>query len=80
MDILLCTENSSLDGPFALEDPVLLNHPNVLERLLSLQYTTMPPQDYFQFIQTDIEPFMRKLVATWMLEVRILFFYTKVIC
>ncbi|KAB7501132.1 G1/S-specific cyclin-D2 [Armadillidium nasatum] len=68
MEALLCAESASIEGPIALQDPVLLSNPNVLQNMLTLQHSTIPPQNYFNFIQHDIKPFMRKLVATWMLE------------
>ena len=47
--------------PFAKEDPGLIADPRVLDNLLA--------QNYFQHFQTDVTPWMRKVVTTWMLEV-----------
>ncbi|XP_013410672.1 G1/S-specific cyclin-D2 [Lingula anatina] len=53
----------------AYEDPVLLKDNRVLETLLRTEERYLPSASYFKCVQTDIKPFMRKMVATWMLEV-----------
>ena len=57
---------------YALVDPLLSSDPRVIPNLLLLEGASMPPCDYFQTVQDDIQPFMRKVVTTWMLEVMIL--------
>ena len=70
MEGLLCAENVSPEAPCVQDDPAIMEDPGVMQNLLALEKTTMPTQAYFEHIQYDIEPFMRKLVTTWMLEVR----------
>ena len=66
---LLCTEAECIKRSF--EDPVLLQDDRVLHNLLATEDRYLPSPTYFKCVQTDIEPFMRKMVATWMLEVTI---------
>ncbi len=65
---LLCCEVESVRR--AYPDPVLLNDERVLRNLLEAEEKYTPCADYFanQF-QTEIRPFMRKMVAQWMFEV-----------
>ncbi|XP_075694921.1 G1/S-specific cyclin-D1-like [Rhinoderma darwinii] len=49
-------------------DPVLLQS-RVLERLLTSQDRYMASSTYFQCIQREIYPYMRKMLTSWMLEV-----------
>lgn len=65
---LLCCEVESVRRAYL--DPVLLNDDRVLRNLLEAEEKYTPCADYFgnQF-QTDIRPFMRKMVAQWMFEV-----------
>ena len=67
---LLCCEVESVRRAYL--DPVLLNDDRVLRNLLHAEEKYTPCSDYFgnQF-QTDIRPFMRKMVAQWMFEVSI---------
>lgn len=51
------------------KDPVLLNDDRVLNNLLTYEEKYMPSGNYFKVVQKDIKPYMRKMVATWMLEV-----------
>lgn len=53
----------------AFEDPVLLKDYRVLHYLLQSEDKYLPTPSYFSCVQSDIKPFMRKMVATWMLEV-----------
>ncbi|CAL4070891.1 unnamed protein product [Meganyctiphanes norvegica] len=72
MEELLCAEPPaacSMDGRLAMDDQGLLADPRVLDNLLALQPHSMPTQNYFTHIQTDVAPYMRKVVTTWMLEV-----------
>ncbi|XP_074658754.1 G1/S-specific cyclin-D2-like [Tubulanus polymorphus] len=50
-------------------DKVFLQDNRVLQNLISLEekYTVTFP--YFKCVQTDLKPYMRKMVSTWMLEV-----------
>ena len=64
---LFCTETESVKRSF--EDPVLLKDDRVLHNLLATEDRYLPAPSYFDCVQSDIKPFMRKMVATWMLEV-----------
>ncbi|XP_078000436.1 G1/S-specific cyclin-D2-like [Glandiceps talaboti] len=63
---LFCCEVEQMKR--AYEDPVLLNDSRVLANLLECEEKYIPSSCYFKW-QTDLKPFMRKMVATWMLEV-----------
>ncbi|XP_040289403.1 G1/S-specific cyclin-D1-like [Bufo bufo] len=52
----------------AQADPVLLQS-RVLERLLASQDRYMASPTYFQCVQKEIYPYMRKMLTSWMLEV-----------
>ena len=63
---LLCTEGDTIKR--AYPDRVFLKDDRVLQNLLRVEehYTVSP--GYMQQ-QKDIKPYMRKIVAQWMLEV-----------
>ncbi|KAM3922455.1 G1/S-specific cyclin-D1-like [Leptodactylus fuscus] len=63
---LLCWEAEK--EVMAQADPVLLQS-RVLERLLTSQDRYMPSPTYFQCVQKEIYPYMRKMLTSWMLEV-----------
>lgn len=64
---LLCLE---LDTNIrAKPDPNLLCDDRVLHSLLTIEEGFLPNY-YFKSVQKDIQPFMRRMVATWMLEVK----------
>lgn len=65
---LLCCENSETERR-AYPDPTLLEDDRVLKNLLKSEERFAPRSSYFQCVQTDISPVMRKIVAEWMLEV-----------
>nr|XP_030147743.3 G1/S-specific cyclin-D3 [Taeniopygia guttata] len=65
---LLCAE-SAPRAPRAARDPHLLRDRRVLQNLLSLEERYSPRVSYFQCVQRDIQPYMRKMLAFWMLEV-----------
>ncbi|KAK3535946.1 hypothetical protein QTP70_021454 [Hemibagrus guttatus] len=50
-------------------DPNLLGDDRVLQSLLTIEERFLPQCSYFKCVQKDIQPFMRRMVATWMLEV-----------
>ncbi|XP_058870575.1 G1/S-specific cyclin-D2-like [Acipenser ruthenus] len=50
-------------------DPNLLYNERTLVNLLSIEEQFQPECNYFKNVQKDIEPFMRRMVATWMLDV-----------
>ncbi|XP_018326730.1 G1/S-specific cyclin-D2-like [Agrilus planipennis] len=65
---LTCIENMATTN-FAKKDPIIFRDSRVIENLLKDQGFYVPRCNYFDEVQTDIEPFMRKVVTTWMLEV-----------
>lgn len=66
--LLLCLENECRPPRKAFRDRVLLKDDRVLKNLLSIEDRYQPSTSYFLF-QKDLRPYMRKIVATWMLEV-----------
>lgn len=66
---LLCAEGFDIPIKRAFEDPVLLQDDRVLRNLLATEERYLPSPHYFKCVQTDIKPFMRKMVGSWMLEV-----------
>lgn len=71
---LTCGEivREKYDCNFAEPDPTMSRDPRIIPNLLSMERSTIPKMDYFRNLQKDIQPFMRKIVATWMLEVNYL--------
>ncbi|KAL0273218.1 UNVERIFIED_CONTAM: hypothetical protein PYX00_005947 [Menopon gallinae] len=65
---LFCCERLQPDLRKAEKDPVIFLDSRVLPNLLNLEKQYIPNCDYFSVVQYDIKPFMRKVVATWMLE------------
>lgn len=66
MELLCC------EGPrvrYAYQDPVLLRDDRVLRNLLTCDDKYIPSCRYFNIVQKEIEPHMRRMVTTWMLEV-----------
>lgn len=64
---LLCCEVETIRR--AYPDTNLLND-RVLRAMLKTEETCAPSVSYFKCVQREIVPSMRKIVATWMLEVR----------
>lgn len=64
---LLCLEMDSVIR--ARPDPNLLADDRVLQSLLAIEERFLPHCSYFKVVQKDIQPFMRRMVSTWMLEV-----------
>ncbi|XP_006882057.1 PREDICTED: G1/S-specific cyclin-D3 isoform X1 [Elephantulus edwardii] len=65
---LLCCENLQ-QTPRAALDSKLLEDERVLQTLLSMEERYLPCVSYFQCVQNEIKPHMRKMLAYWMLEV-----------
>ncbi|KAM8988281.1 G1/S-specific cyclin-D3 isoform 1-T1 [Ara ararauna] len=65
---LLCVE-AVPRVPRAEHDPRLLGDRRVLQNLLSLEERYSPRASYFHCVQREIKPYMRKMLAFWMLEV-----------
>ncbi|CAH0721700.1 unnamed protein product, partial [Brenthis ino] len=59
----------TVDMCVAGPDRALDRDPRLLLNLLTLERVHALHTDYFQHVQIDIQPFMRKVVTTWMLEV-----------
>ncbi|KAJ8360704.1 hypothetical protein SKAU_G00172290 [Synaphobranchus kaupii] len=78
---LMCLEDGSfqstpLNCPTSLSavirarcDPSLIEDSRTLQNLLALEKRHWTPQSYFGKIQTDIQPYMRRILAVWMLQV-----------
>ncbi|XP_061773994.1 G1/S-specific cyclin-D2a isoform X1 [Nerophis ophidion] len=64
---LLCLEMDT--NIRARPDPNLLCDDRVLQSLLTIEERFLPQYSYFKGVQRDIQPFMRRMVAIWMLEV-----------
>ena len=64
---LLCCEVDCVKR--AYEDPVLLQDDRVLQNLLTIEDKYLASANYYKCVQTEIEPFMRKMVSNWMLQV-----------
>lgn len=65
---LICSEKMA-DSSFAKLDNVIFGDYRVLKNLLQSEHFYIPECNYFDEVQHDIQPFMRKVVTTWMLEV-----------
>ncbi|CAG5850678.1 G1/S-specific cyclin-D1 [Menidia menidia] len=65
-DQLLCCEVDSIRR--AYQDVNLLND-RVLHTMLKAEENYLPSPNYFKCVQREIVPKMRKILATWMLEV-----------
>lgn len=64
--------------PVAGADPAILGDARVLAQLLKVERHFVPPCDYFAAVRDDaaaIQPYMRRVVTTWMLEVRSCFVF-----
>ncbi|XP_077090943.1 G1/S-specific cyclin-D2b [Siphateles boraxobius] len=64
---LFCLEKDTIMR--AQRDPNIFCDERVLQSLLTLEDRYVPQGPYFKRVQKDIQPFMRRMVATWMLEV-----------
>ncbi|PKU38034.1 g1 s-specific cyclin-d1 [Limosa lapponica baueri] len=62
---LLCCEVETIRRAYL--DANLLND-RVLQTMLKAEETCSPSVSYFKCVQKEILPYMRKIVATWMLE------------
>ncbi|KAK2101456.1 hypothetical protein P7K49_019122 [Saguinus oedipus] len=63
---LLCCEVDPIRR--AVRDRNLLQDDRVLQNLLTIEERYLPQCSYFKCVQKDIQPYMRRMVATWMLE------------
>lgn len=53
----------------AVKDKAIFKDHRVIKNLLANEKLYLPNCDYFVKVQNDIQPFMRRVVTTWMLEV-----------
>ncbi|KAJ8922777.1 hypothetical protein NQ315_007812 [Exocentrus adspersus] len=65
---LACVENLG-DVNVAQRDRAIFDDNRVLETLLNSEFKYMPKFTYFSRVQTEVLPYMRKIVTTWMMEV-----------
>uniref|UniRef100_A0A6P7GFV0 G1/S-specific cyclin-D2-like n=1 Tax=Diabrotica virgifera virgifera TaxID=50390 RepID=A0A6P7GFV0_DIAVI len=65
---LICTENLE-NTCRATRDKAIFHDIRVLNNLLNEEVFSIPKCNYFEKVQNDVQPFMRKVVTTWMLEV-----------
>ncbi|XP_071383163.1 G1/S-specific cyclin-D2-like isoform X2 [Centroberyx affinis] len=63
---LLCLESDT--AVRAQHDPNILCDERVLQSLLTIEDRFLPQCSYFQRVQKDIQPYMRRMVAGWMHE------------
>lgn len=56
-------------------DRQIFSDNRVLLTMLKDEAFSVPNCDYFETVQNDIQPFMRKVVTTWMLEVRKIYIF-----
>uniref|UniRef100_A0A3B3YPQ4 Cyclin N-terminal domain-containing protein n=1 Tax=Poecilia mexicana TaxID=48701 RepID=A0A3B3YPQ4_9TELE len=64
---LYCLESDT--AVKAQPDPNILYDDRVLQSLLTIEDSFLPQCSYFQRVQKDIQPYMRRMVAGWMHEV-----------
>lgn len=66
-----CMENGNLLDRTLLSqvDRTLVTDSRVLDNLLNRENVRSPSLDYFERVQKEVKPTMRKVVASWMLEV-----------
>lgn len=67
---LMCTESqtTSEDKCFA-EDRTIFRDERAVKKLLETESQYVPDCDYMAHPQSNLQPFMRRVVATWMLDV-----------
>ena len=64
---IIPAESRSYEDPALLRDSRVLD--NIIERQSNDANANLEGGDYFQTVQTEIKPHMRKIVTDWMLEV-----------
>lgn len=73
MEDLFCCEARVDFECRAYADPVLLKDGRVLHNLLSSEERHVLSSSYFDCVQSELKPHMRKIVTEWMLEVDIVY-------
>lgn len=51
------------------DDPAIFDDPRVIENILRLDAVYQPSASYFDDVQVDVRPPMRKILLSWMSEV-----------
>jgi len=69
MEDLQCAESMYMETMTSYDDPALINDKRILANILDRQDENCTHQTYFDTVQTEIKPHMRKIVSDWMLEV-----------
>ena len=73
-ELLLCADACPEVVPVAARDPAIMSDRRVLEQLLRLEAYSVPSSDYFDANSPtsahELQPYMRRVVTTWMLEVK----------
>ncbi|KAF5907920.1 G1/S-specific cyclin-D2-like, partial [Clarias magur] len=64
---LFCNEKEGVVR--ALLDPTIFSDDRVLRSLMTIEDAFLPQASYFQRVQKELQPCMRRMLATWMLEV-----------
>ena len=67
--MLYCCENQVDFECRAYADPVLINDERVLHNLLSSEERHILSSSYFDCVQSELKPHMRRVVVEWMFEV-----------
>ncbi len=63
------------------QDPAIFEDPRVIENILQLNSKYQPSASYFDEMQCDVKPKMRKILLSWMLEVRLtVLFSSTLLC
>lgn len=75
---LACIENLD-DIRVAQRDRSIFDDDRVLDNLLNSEFKYMPKFNYFNRVQTEVQPYMRKIVTTWMMEVSSYHFLSSLI-
>jgi Cyclin, N-terminal domain len=65
---LLCADVCPEMVPLARADRAILDDSRVLSQLLRTEMHSVPSVDYFE-CKSELQPYMRRVVTTWMLEV-----------
>lgn len=68
-ELLLCADACPEVCPVAVRDPAIMTDTRVLNQLLRLETFSLPSNDYFASSESELQPYMRRVVTTWMLEV-----------
>lgn len=68
MDLFCCEAQVDFECR-AYADPTILKDVRVLDNLLSSEERHVLSSSYFDCVQSELKPHMRKVVTEWMLEV-----------